>query len=83
MPPSANQAYDSHIHHLFNEKSFRKGFHQTLDNAKKLNEKLATRIFLENCLENDIIPPTFRINNVPAPNSSQKQKKQDGPRGLN
>ena len=78
MTPTINlrQENDQVPQHIFQQKNFRKLFFKIIDQSKEFYKKTSTVHFLEKCLENNVIPKTFKIKNQPLPKSSARHEKE-------
>lgn len=79
MTPSRN-AFNQHndhcqvFKHLLEIPNFRQKYTKMLNFSKKFQTTKATAHFLKQCIENDVIPKTFRIKNEPLLHSSNRHK---------
>ena len=59
---------------IISSKNLHKVFHQSKSKLKQLHNKYSQRWFLDQCLDRDLIPATFRLNNKPSKSHSEVSK---------
>ena len=73
MDPSdvSTEDYEARFFLVLKDDGVRKTYNKTLDLGKSYQRKFVNIAFLKSCIENDVVPNSFRISNQP---QSQSQK---------